>query len=138
MLIWEVLFSLYDRSQNYSERGVLNFGKEIKTILPTLLMEKDLSNISNISTWGVQGNKFIFHCETNGMFLPITKEEKSKWGQILFLLFWFNSLEHQIGQHICHFSTRFMLKSTYATRTTRTVFYTIETKHLPQNHASKS
>ena len=76
--------------------------------------------------------------ETNEMFLLITKEEISKWGQILFLLFWFNSLEHQIGQHICHFSTRFMLKSTYATRTTITVLYTIEIGHFPQYHASKS
>ena len=40
MLIEEVLFSLYDRSQNYSKRRVLNFGKEIKTILPALLTEK--------------------------------------------------------------------------------------------------
>ena len=39
-IIEEVLFSLYDRSQNYSERRVLNFGKEIETILPTLLMKK--------------------------------------------------------------------------------------------------
>ena len=87
---------------------------------------------------GFLGNKFIFLCGTNGMFFPITREDKSKWGQILFLLFWFNSLKHQIGQHICHFSTRFMLKSTYATRTTITVLYTIEIGHFPQYHASKS
>ena len=53
MLIKKVLFSLYDRNQNYFKIGVLNFGKEIKTILPTLLMEKDLNNTSNISPWGV-------------------------------------------------------------------------------------
>ena len=41
-----------------------------------------------------------------------------------------SALLNTIDQHICHFSTRFMLKSTYATRTTRTVFYTIETEHL--------
>ena len=49
MLIEEVLFSLYDRSQNYSKRGVLNFGKEIKTILPALLMEKKASSAPPIS-----------------------------------------------------------------------------------------
>ena len=60
MLVEEVLFSLYDRNQNYFKKKVLNFGKEIKTIILTLLMEKTSATPSISPPGGLNENKFIF------------------------------------------------------------------------------
>ena len=77
-----------------------------------------------------------FSYGTNEMFLPITREEISKWGQILFLLLWFNSLEDQIDQHICHFSTRFLHYRNRAFATT-SCFKILTTRAKHQNKIAK-
>ena len=107
MLIEEVFFSLYDRNQNYSKKRFWILEKKSKPFFQHCSW-KNTSATSSISLPRGFKETNSFSYGTNEMFLPITRDEISKWGQILFLWLWFNSLEDQIGQHICHFSTRFL------------------------------
>ena len=99
---------------------------------------KKTSATSSISPFGGFKETNSFSYGTNEMFLPITREEISKWGQILFLLLWFNSLEDEIGQHICHFSSRFLHYRNRAFATT-SCFKILTTRAQHQNKiANKS
>ena len=97
---------------------------------------KKTSATPSISPPGVFKETNSFSYGTNEMFLLITREEISKWGQILFLLLWFNSLEDQIGQHICHFSTRFLHYRNRAFATT-SCFKILTTRAKHQNKIAK-
>ena len=97
---------------------------------------KKTSVTPSISSLGGFKETNSFSYGMNEMFLPIIREEISKWGQILFLLLWFNSLEDQIGQHICHFFTRFLHYRNKAFATT-SCFKILTTREKHQNKIAK-
>ena len=123
MLIEEVLFSLYDRNQNYSKKKGFEFWKRNQNHSSNTAHRKRLQQHLQYLHLGGLRKHIHFPMGRMKCFFQSPRRRYQNGGKL-----YFSDYD----------STLYKTKLVNTFVTFLLDFYTIETEHLPQHHASKS